>query len=54
MYVSVYKKWIVDLSKSNMKYMIITEKSKEESKNYCGLSILFNNSIQRHKYYKYA
>lgn len=37
-----------------MKYIIITEKNKEESKNYCGLSILFNNSIQRNRYSKYA
>lgn len=38
-YVSAYKKWRVDLSKCNMKYMVITERKNEESKKYCGLSI---------------
>lgn len=38
-YVSAYKKWRVDLSKCNMKYMVITGRKNEESKKCCGLSI---------------
>lgn len=40
MSVTANKKAIVTLSKSNMKYMVVTEKKKEEFKNYHGLTFI--------------
>lgn len=54
MSVTANKKAIVTLSKSNMKYMVVTEKKKEEFKNYHGLTVLFNSSILTDKNHKYT